>query len=225
MHDLEPETVSVAAIDLAAVKLPPFRGHLGDLEPLKASIKDVGLCVRPVVWHPNDTDADCLVIIDGARRIAALKELKHDKVDVLAFRGSLDAARELAAVLHLCVVQNNRGDEAVASHLLSSQGWTQQKIAKLSEATQGWVSQSCALVEGLAPSILQTLRSGPSIKLKEALELAAMVMPDGSPDLAAQTRQLESQRAARDEPAEDEQEKGRKLRGRAAAKAKRLAEA
>ena len=126
MEQLPLEPVGLMNLEVNADALPPFRFDQGDLEGLMRSIEDFGLLVPPVVWHTKDSGKDRWVVIDGSRRIAALNAIQVERetehrafpfnvITVAVFRGTLEQAKRLSVILHLCVAQNNRGDEAVAS--------------------------------------------------------------------------------------------------------------
>ncbi len=208
MQQLPLEPVRVKDILVDADELPPFRYDRGKLTGLKASIVQLGLLVPPVVWHTTDAGRDRWVVIDGSRRVAALQELRSEYEDVdedekrtfplqsihvAVFRGTLVEAERLSAILHLCVAQNNRGDEAVASWWLESRGSRQADIAKLTDRVQTWVSHSKRFARYLAAPVMEQFRRRESIiTAKHAHELVKLVTPDGKPDLARQLQVVDA---------------------------------
>jgi len=212
MEQLPLQEVPLEAIEIDDPEMPPFRFDRGDLTGLKDSIERLGLLVPPIVWRAGPTK---WVVIDGNRRVAALQELRceYEDVDedeqrifplrsihVAVFCGTLVAAERLRAVLHLCVAQSNRGDEALASLWLESHAprgeggaksrrSAQAYVADLADRDQTWVSHSNAFALGLAPAVLQQFRRRRSkITAKHAHKMVKLVTPEGEPDLA---RQLE----------------------------------
>ena len=205
------ESVPFDRIEVDADDLRPYRLNRGDLTGLKKLIDRFGLLVPPVVWKTLDArDKPRWVAIDGNRRVAALQDLKFEfeaeeedgqewpypNINVAVFSGDLNGAKQLSAVLHLSAAQDNRGDQAVASHQLETLRWKQTQIAEMSGQHQTWVAQSKMFAEGLAPAVLARFRDGDTISVKQALDLVRLVGADGAPDAVAQLAAVSAAAAA-----------------------------
>ena len=222
LSQLPPHKVSVDDIETEAADLPPFRTDLGDLAGLKASIQKFGLLlVPPVVWRSGVEGAYRWVVIDGARRVKALQELKSDAesrgdgfplstIDVVFFAGAVEDARTLSALVHLSPVEPASFDLAVACDELLRSGMSQTAVARLSCRTQGWASQCATIVKGLG-KLLGRVRASTSITWSEALHVASLLTEGGEP--VRQATMLDELEAGHAQP------RNKPLRGRAAAKA------
>ena len=207
------ESVPFDRIEVDANDLRPYRMNRGDLTGLKKLIDRFGLLVPPVVWKTLDArDKPRWVAIDGNRRVAALQDLKFEfeaeeedgqewpypNINVAVFSGDLNGAKQLSAILHLSAAQDNRGDQAVASHQLETLRWKQTQIAEMSGQHQTWVAQSKMFAVRLAPAVLERFRRAGPISVKRALELVKLVDRSGVADEEAQLAAIATAVAAAD---------------------------
>ena len=174
--------------------LEPFRLAPGEVDRLAASIRERGLVVPPLVWAVPDTEPQQYVIVDGGRRVMALKRLRDewnlatgpfpiDLVNCSVVSGDLDSVRHLAAHLRLnkaLHMHGNRGDEAVLTvHLMQPpHSQTEQQLMRDLKVSQPWASVSARLVERLSAEALRKLRMG-EISQKNAERLMVLGERDG----------------------------------------------
>ena len=226
MQQLPVGHVPFEDIETEATDLSRFRTDLDDLADLKASIQRFGLLVPPVVWRTEVDGAVRWVVMDGARRVKALQELKFAAeyggqgfpfrmIYAAIFDGTLDEARMRSALIHVSSVEHTSLDLAFACTQLLQRGMSQTEVARLSGRTQGWASQCAAIATGLHSSSLERARAYGKFTWVELLEVAALTTAEGDPDAASQAVRLDELAA------EHAQLRTPPLRGRAAAKARR----
>ncbi len=169
--------------------LEPFRLAPREVDRLAASIRERGLVVPPLVWAVPDTEPQQYVIVDGGRRVMALKRLRDewdlaagpfpiDPVNCSVVSADLDSVRHLAAHLRLnkaLQMHGNRGDEAVLTvHLMQPpHSQTEQQLMRDLKVSQPWASVSARLVERLSAAALRKLRMG-EISQKDAERLMVL---------------------------------------------------
>jgi len=115
------------AIELSGGGLQPFRVNLGNIQVLADAINADGLMTPLVVWRHQDADGEHYVLVDGHRRVEAIRLLQDswteyhgafplETILCAVYQGDLDQVRRMAINTRLnpqVVLQNNRGDEAV----------------------------------------------------------------------------------------------------------------
>ncbi len=149
--------------------LPRFRKVVDDateLEPLKASIEKYGLMRPPVVWAIPG--AKSYAVLDGDRRIAALRLIDKDKdasVMCAVFFGDVLSAREISILAHIGMGgerETNHGDEIVGVlWLLENERFArQQDLADAVNRKQGWVSQAKMIRARLSDVAFDAMRDG-----------------------------------------------------------------
>lgn len=201
------ESIPLDLIDDSGHGLERFRSNLGDLEELEAAILDDGLISPPVLWRPKTGAArGRYVVIDGNRRIAAIKELARDwdpskgefplsKVQCVIYAcGLASDARLLSIGLHLGSAQGmetNAGDAAIGIKFVHgfNSDWTQTEAGKWVGRSQPWVSIYEAIADGLCPTAMACLRAG-QISKTDAKMLAGW-LKRGEPDAERQEAWLE----------------------------------
>ncbi len=126
---------------------------------LVASIAEVGQLV-PVAVVRSDSDPSRQVVIDGFKRIRALRRLRHDVVR--AIRWDLS---ELEALLLYRSLRASQGESVLeqAWLLQELQGRfdiTMEDLARQFERSSSWISRRLALVRELPQSVQEQIRQG-----------------------------------------------------------------
>lgn len=190
MHQLPIKEIPLAQIVEAGGGLEPFYRVLGDLGLLKDSISRYGLMVPPTVWKLEVAPADGIaapgtryVVIDGTRRIAALRQLAGEQNEpVQSFtsvacsvcEADLETAKILSAHAHVERKQAKKtstGHEIEVVDRLLKDGKTQREIVKILHLSQATVS-TLKTLSRLTPEALQALQSG-AISMTDGLHLVA----------------------------------------------------
>ncbi len=191
MHQLKVLDIPLAQIVEAGGGLEPIYRVLGDLSLLKASISKYGLMVPPTVWRFDADPAHAIggsgtqyVIIDGVRRITALRQLaarqKHPEqpfstVACSICEADLETAKILSAHAHVERKQAQKASpvhEAGEVQRLLKLGKKQREIQKILHLSQATVSTLKTLSERLTTEAKQALQSG-AISMTDGLELVA----------------------------------------------------
>ena len=125
---------------------------------LTASLERCGQLVPCVV--AKDPDGDGLVLIDGYRRIAALRRLGRDTVTVECWSGDL-----AAALVGLLLRQQDRGFAIIEQALLlrelvMREKLSQRELAQRTGRDVSWVNRRLQLLVGLPDSVLAAVRAG-----------------------------------------------------------------
>ena len=118
MHQLPHMRVAIGLLQPEGFGLPKLQTQLGNLTPLKESIKRLGVLNPPIVWRIRDKGREHFVLIDGRRRVAAIAELVSGhpnfqdeyRLHVAVFEGPLSEATKLR------VDANRDGDVHSAHH-------------------------------------------------------------------------------------------------------------
>jgi len=126
---------------------------------LVASIAEVGQMVPIVVVSGDDADGPP-VVIDGYRRVKALKRLRHDVV--LAVRWDLP---EMEALLLRRALSSTGGESCLEQAWLLGElkerfGLTFEELAKRFDRTVSWVSRRLALLTDLPGAVQEHIRAG-----------------------------------------------------------------
>lgn len=150
----------------ADIRLCEFRA----VEQLARSIEQCGQrvpCIavcEPVSLEgssPNATHggAEQWVLIDGYRRVAALRRVGHDSAQVE--RWSCDVTQALLRVLSGAQGRSYAPiEQALWLRELQGQGLSQRELARRSGRDVSWVSRRLSLLSELSDSVLQALREG-----------------------------------------------------------------
>ena len=126
---------------------------------LVASMAEVGQLV-PVVVVGSDTDPDCAVVIDGFKRVRALRVLRLDVVRALR----LDLSELEALVLYSSLRATDGASALEQAWLLqefqSRFQLSMQQLASQFEKSESWVSRRLALVRELSAGLQGEVRRG-----------------------------------------------------------------
>jgi ParB-like chromosome segregation protein Spo0J len=131
----------------------------GAARQLTASLERCGQLV-PCVAVNDPGGSDRLVLIDGYRRIAALRRLGRDTVTVECWPCDL-----ASALINLMVRRQDRGFAAIEQALLLRElvireGLSQRELAARTGHDVSWVNRRLQLLTGLPDSVLAAVRAG-----------------------------------------------------------------
>jgi ParB family transcriptional regulator, chromosome partitioning protein len=129
----------------------------GAVRQLTASLERCGQLVPCVVVRP---DGSGLVLIDGYRRIAALRRLGRDTVSVECWACDL-----ATALITLLVRQQERGFASIEQALLLRELVLRERLSQRELAARtghdvSWVNRRLQLLVGLPDSVLAAVRAG-----------------------------------------------------------------
>jgi ParB family transcriptional regulator, chromosome partitioning protein len=130
----------------------------GAARQLTASLERCGQLVPCVVV--KDPDGSGLVLIDGYRRIAALRRLGRDTVSVECWPCDL-----ATALINLLVRQQERGFASIEQALLLRELVLRERLSQRELAARtghdvSWVNRRLQLLVGLPDSVLAAVRAG-----------------------------------------------------------------
>ncbi len=125
---------------------------------LVASLATKGQQFPAIVIH--DGEAGTYVLVDGYKRIRALKTLRQDTVRV-----TLWDLEEVDAVLLERLMRNSEADSALEQGWLLEElnercGLTHDELARRFDKSQSWVSRRLALVRTLPPQVQERVLNG-----------------------------------------------------------------
>lgn len=125
---------------------------------LLASLSERGQ-LQPVVVV-RDGDAGGYVLVDGYKRLRALRRLKHDTVEAVAWD-----LGELEALLLERVMRASETDSALEQGLLLAEiserfGLSHEEIGRRFDKSQSWVSRRVSLVRALPDEVATRVQSG-----------------------------------------------------------------
>ena len=131
----------------------------GAARQLTTSLERCGQLV-PCVAVNDPGGSDRLVLIDGYRRIAALRRLGRDTVTVECWPCDL-----ASALINLMVRRQDRGFAAIEQALLLRElvireGLSQRELAARTGHDVSWVNRRLQLLTGLPDSVLAAVRAG-----------------------------------------------------------------
>jgi ParB-like chromosome segregation protein Spo0J len=178
-----------AAENPAVIHIVPgfnARTNLGDLTSLKKSINEKGL--KDALWvRPNKgNDTQPFLLIDGERRLTALRELfceyeaeGHEwdiKIPMQVFYVDVQGAEELMALALLEREQPSFGDEAGLVARWLGRNFSVPEIADKLTRSTGWVEQrkTFSLLE---PQVKLAVQEG-KLSVEAALDLARKIPSD-----------------------------------------------
>lgn len=138
--------------------------HLRVLHParqrrLLASLADAGQ-QTPIVVVAAEGQPNHYVVIDGYKRIAALRQLGRDRVEAVVWPMSEAAAVLLDRSLRLCEQETALEVGWLLAELERRFGYSLEELARRFDRSVSWVSRRLALVEALPESIQQQVRQG-----------------------------------------------------------------
>jgi ParB family transcriptional regulator, chromosome partitioning protein len=126
---------------------------------LLASLADSGQ-QTPIVVVAAESQADCYVVIDGYKRIAALEQLGRDTVEAVVWPMSEAAAVLLDRTLRLSEHETALEVGWLLQEMEQRFGYSLEELARQFDRSVTWVSRRLALVELLPESIQQQVREG-----------------------------------------------------------------
>lgn len=126
---------------------------------LAASIAEFGQLV-PIAVVVDPADPDRYVVIDGFRRIRALRQLRHDTVRAVCWD-----LTELEALLLHRAVRASEGESVLEQAWLLEElrqrfTITMEELARQFERTSSWVSRRLALIRELPEAVQDEIREG-----------------------------------------------------------------
>ena len=147
--------LEIAQIMLRYEKLR--RRNAGKERQLVASIAEKGQLLPVVVVRDSGAE---YVLVDGYKRIRALKSLRHDLV-----RATLWELAELEAVLLERLMRTSESDGALEQGWLLEElnerfGLSHVELARRFDKSQSWVSRRLALVRALPREVQERVQSG-----------------------------------------------------------------
>lgn len=138
-----------------------------------ASLSEWGQIV-PIVVVPADGEKDRLVVVDGYRRIRALRRLRRDmvaavewglpEIDALLLRRSLSVASGETSLEQAWLLEELRGRF----------GLSIEELARRFDRSASWVSRRLALVRELPASVQDLIRGGKIVPHAAAKHLVPM---------------------------------------------------
>lgn len=216
-NQLDQRVLSIAQIEVNTCGYKNARTILGDVSELRKAIKEKGLLSPPVVWETTVKGKTHYVLLAGHRRLEAISQLRqeaHDAGEELPFEeltcsiyeGPLDGALTAGLVDNVQRESLNPADQAEAVHKLANQVGNQEKVGQMLGKSQPWVSNYVNLYRCLIPQALDALRHE-QIKVNQAKKLAMLVNQDKTPDVAAQTAELDRLLNKEEEKQEESKDK------------------
>lgn len=126
---------------------------------LMASLASEGQ-LQPVLVVRSETEAERYVLIDGYRRVWALKALYRDTVESM-----LLPLNEWAALIFRHSQQSGHKRSALEEgwlieELVSVSGKSQAQLSRCLERSESWISRRLSLVQQLPESVQQLVRAG-----------------------------------------------------------------
>jgi len=126
---------------------------------LLASLAEVGQ-QTPIVVVAAESQAERYVVIDGYKRLAALRQLGRDTVEAVVW-----PMREAEAVLLDRTLRLSESETALEQGWLLAEleqrfGYSLEELARRFDRSVSWVSRRLALVESLPEAIQQQVREG-----------------------------------------------------------------
>jgi len=126
---------------------------------LLASLAEAGQ-QTPIVVVAAEGQAECYVVIDGYKRIAALEQLGRDMVEAVVWPMSEAAAVLLDRSLRLSEHETALEVGWLLAELEQRFGYGRDELARRFDRSVSWVSRRLALVELVPEAIQQQVREG-----------------------------------------------------------------
>lgn len=158
---MEPAILQTPEVDLHRLELRFADARLLEppaIEALARSIEQSGQLIACIAVP--DADRERLILVDGYRRVLALRRLGRDTARVESW------ACDLAQALLTVLAQAGRRpfaalEEALlVRELVRGQGLSEREVARRSGRDVSWVSRRLELVCGLPDSVLAAVRQG-----------------------------------------------------------------
>jgi ParB/RepB/Spo0J family partition protein len=198
---LDQRILEIGQVEVNTCGYKNARTILGDVTELKLAIREKGLLSPPVVWETTHKGRTHYVLLAGHRRLEAINQLRREaheageevpfeELTCSIYEGPLDGAMTAGLVDNVQRESLNPADQAEAVFKLASQIGNQEKVGHMLGKSQPWVSNYVNLYRCLIPQALNALRYE-QIKVNQAKKLAMLVNQDKTPDVAAQTAELD----------------------------------
>ncbi len=108
----------------------------------------------------KDSEAGRYVVIDGHKRVKALKKLRSDVVKVVLWDLSCDRALVTAYQMGRGSGWNALEEGWLVAQLVRSGGWSLKSAGAAMDRSEGWASRRLGLVESLPEAVLDGVKSG-----------------------------------------------------------------
>ena len=118
-----------------------------------------------------------MAIVDGQRRVAALRALGQEHIFAVVVRDADDAAAAVTTLAANIVRSRNPGAEADAVATLLEAGQTEADIAATTGVSRRVVTELLSLKQNLTPAAFSALRTG---KLARAAALSMRKLPEAT---------------------------------------------
>lgn len=145
---------------------------------LVASLSEVGQLV-PIVVVSSDEAAEKLVVIDGYRRVGALRRLHQDVVQALLWDLSEVEALLLRRSLGIASGETTLEQSWLLCEIRSRFGLSLEELASRFERSPSWVSRRLALVRELPDSVHELIRKGQIVPHAAAKYLVPLARANG----------------------------------------------
>jgi ParB/RepB/Spo0J family partition protein len=126
---------------------------------LVASLSEVGQLV-PIVVVSADEAAERLVVIDGVRRVHALRRLRRDLVQALRWDLSEVEALFLRRSLQSASAETTLEQAWLVAEMRGRFGLSLEELARRFDRSPSWVSRRLALIGELPESVQEFIRRG-----------------------------------------------------------------
>ena len=126
---------------------------------LLASLAEVGQ-QTPIVVVAAESQAERYVVIDGYKRLAALRQLGRDTVEAVVWPMREAEAVLLDRTLRLSEAETELEQGWLLAELEQRFGYSLEELARRFDRSVSWVSRRLALVESLPEAIQQQVREG-----------------------------------------------------------------
>jgi len=133
--------------------------HTGQQRQLIASLAETGQQTPIVVVEPAEENAR-YVVIDGHKRIAALRQLGRDTVDATVWPMSAADALLLERSLRLSRPESALEQGWLLAEMEQRFGYSREELARRFDRSISWVGRRLALVELLPVAVQQQVRDG-----------------------------------------------------------------
>jgi ParB/RepB/Spo0J family partition protein len=125
-------------------------------QQLAASILAIGQQAPVVVVH----SAGQIILVDGFKRLRALKRLKHDTVQATTWDLEEREALLLGRLMRTTAAESPMEQGWLLRELKDRFGMGQEELARRFDRTAGWVSRRIALIRNLPEDLQKRVRDG-----------------------------------------------------------------
>jgi ParB family chromosome partitioning protein len=133
--------------------------HTGQQRQLIASLAETGQQTPIVVVAPTEENAR-YVVIDGHKRIAALRQLGRDTVDAIVWPMSAADALLLERSMRFSRQESALEQGWLLAEMEQRFSYTREELARRFDRSISWVGRRLALVELLPDAVQQQVRTG-----------------------------------------------------------------